>query len=142
MMEFRGGDNLQDLRENLRLQAYRITDGSYEQPVSEEELSQIQRRFIDNTITIESIEDEKREAAKQYKQRIKDLQAENKELRFQIKTGKVKRNGKLFEVADTERGIMQIFDNDGVLVEERRLTPEEKRTTGNLFVLSPSQKAV
>lgn len=59
------------------------------------------------------------------------MRKDNNKLLGEIRTGQASVDGTLFYMANHEESMMEVYDNDGLLVESRRLKPSEKQ--GNLL---------
>lgn len=111
-----------------------MEETKYFKDLTPDELDVKRETFVDNSITLSTLEDELTAYKESYKNQMKPLKDTNKALQTQIKMRKENIEGVLFHIADQVAGIMETYDEFGEFVSSRRLRPDEKQT--KLFPLS------
>lgn len=111
-----------------------MEETKYFKDLTPDELDVKRETFVDNSITLSTLEDELNAYKESYKNQMKPLKDNNKALQTQIKMRKENIEGVLFHIADQAVGIMETYDEFGEFVSSRRLRPDEKQT--KLFPLS------
>ena len=119
----------QERRAALDEYADKVEDGPYVRSLSEDEIYQRRIMVTDLFIKRRAIEEEKKAAIDEYKERLKPITEAMSEAISQIRTGLEERTGKQYLIADHENGDMNIYDEDGQFISRRRLRPDEKQTT-------------
>lgn len=118
--------------ELLKQNADKAEKTTYYRELTQDELDSKREQFVDNAIRVSSLEDELTDYKEKYKALIKPHKDENSVLQVEIKTGKAEVNGTLFHMANHSEGYMETYDENGEMVQSRRLRPDEKQ--GRLFV--------
>lgn len=130
MPELTAKERLMIMQEN----AAKVQQTSYQKSLPADELAARREDLADNCIKLNSFEDELREVKDDFKLKMDPLKLTNKTLLTEIKTKQSTVEGTLFHLANHEDSMMEIYDNEGYLIESRRLRPEEKQ--GNIFSLT------
>lgn len=121
-------------QERLRIMqenAAKVEEKTYQKVLSPDELAARREDLADNCIKLNQFEDELKEVKDEFKLKMDPLKALNKTLLTEIKTKQSSIEGTLYHIPNHEGGMMETFDSEGLLVESRRLRPEEKQ--GNVF---------
>lgn len=111
----------------LQQNADKIELTTYLKPLSEEELSARRESLTDNSIRLSDLEEDKKEATKQFKDQIDPLKAANKTILVEIRTKQAKVDGTLYFMANHDESMMETYDDTGEMIESRRLRPDEKQ---------------
>lgn len=111
----------------LEQNADRIEQNEYLKPLTPEDLDLRREKLTDNAIQLSDLEEEKKEAMADFKAKIDPLTKENKGLLVEIKTRQAKVSGVLYHMANHEEGMMETYDENGELIQSRRLRPDEKQ---------------
>jgi hypothetical protein len=122
-------ERLMILQEN----AAKVEQTAYQKNLSPDELAARREDLADNCIKLNALDDELKEIKDDFKLKIDPLKAKNKTLLTEIKTKQTTIDGTLFHMANHEEGMMETYDQDGLLIGSRRLRPEEKQ--GTIFSL-------
>ncbi len=117
-----------EIKDNLEMQAYKMEEREYTHALSDKEVAQRERELGQVRIKIKSIEDEKKEMVDEFKQRLKGPNDQEETLLDAIKFRSERKFGKLYLIDDQESGNMYSFDENGVCVDVRPLSPQEKQT--------------
>lgn len=117
----------------LNEQAAKIEEGHYFKPLTPEEVDIKQEDFAKTSIKINELEEKKKDAAAEFKAQIDPLAIQAKEMLNEIKTKQRKCYGLLYHLPNFEDQIMETIDENGDIVNTRRLRPDEKQ--GNVFHL-------
>lgn len=123
MPELSDRDRLVILEQN----ADKIEETTYQKPLNEDELAQRKDVLTENSIRLGDLEEEKKEATKQFKDQIDPIRKINKELLIEIRTKQAKVNGRIFHLANHEEGVLETYDENGDFISSRRLRPEERQ---------------
>lgn len=111
----------------LQQNADKIEQTTYLKPLSEDELSARRESLTDNSIRLSDLEEDKKEATKQFKDQIDPLKSANKTILVEIRTKQAKVDGTLYFMANHEESMMETYDDTGEMIESRRLRPDEKQ---------------
>lgn len=117
--------------EALQGQADNVTVGTWYQQLTAEELADRHQQLAENVIALSKLEEKKKAVMKEIKEEIKPISEENSQLLTEIDSRHAQKSGKLFAIFDHDRGMAEVYDANGDLVNERRLLPEEKQS--NIF---------
>jgi flagellar motility protein MotE (MotC chaperone) len=104
----------------------------YYKKLTPDELDEKRESLTEKLIQVSEWKDELKVVQDEFKDRIKPVESVMKGLLTEVKTKQALVTGILYEVADHEAGLMEVFDQDGEFVSSRRLKPEEKQ--GRLFI--------
>lgn len=107
--------------------ADKVETTTYFKPLSQEELDLRREKLTDNAITLSEYEDQKKEIMDDFKEKMKPLAEENKQILTEVKTRQAKVEGTLYHLANHDEGFMETYDEQGELVSSRRLRPDEKQ---------------
>lgn len=129
MPELTPKERLMIMQEN----AAKVEQTTYQKALTADELSARREDLADNCIKLNKFEDELKEVKDDFKLKMDPLKNSNKTLLTEIKTKQTTIDGTLFHMANHEDGMMETYDNEGLLIASRRLRPEEKQT--NIFAL-------
>jgi hypothetical protein len=121
------GLSKRDLTIHLESICYGIEEGDYTKRLNSDEISERKSRLADVSIQISKLEEEKKDLMDEMKGRVDPVKKDLKELIEVIKSKSVSKSGRLFLFDDTEKGVMYKFDETGVCVDQRPLTPEERQ---------------
>lgn len=122
---FSPAEKLRILKDN----ADKIETGKYIVPLTPEQLDQKREQMVAAAITLSDLDDQLDEIKKGFKQRMDPLKVVHKELLYQVKNRQEQKEGELYLMADHEKSMMNVYDENGDLVFSRRLTPDEKQGT-------------
>lgn len=129
MPEATAKERLMVLQEN----AHKIEQKTYQKILTADELAARREDLSDNCIKLNQLEDELKVVKDDFKVKMDPLKTVHKTLLSEIKTKQTSVDGTLFHMANHDEGMMETYDNEGYLVETRRLRPEEKQ--GTIFSL-------
>lgn len=113
----------------LEQNADSVEQTTYLKPLTEDEILGKKDILTDNSIRLFDIEEDKKEAMKVYKDKIDPLKKENNLLLSEIRTGQAKVAGILYHMANHDEGYMETYDENGELIQSRKLRPDEKQKT-------------
>lgn len=123
--ELSQGERLRAMRDN----ADKVEETQYYVPLTQEALDAKREMLTDNLIRVSQLEDELSTIKDRFKQQIDPIKKTNKTLLVEVKTKQELREGQLFHFANHVDGMMETYDEMGVLISSRRLRPDEKQTT-------------
>tara|TARA_R110000796_G_C14269485_1_gene401070 strand:+ start:57 stop:521 length:465 start_codon:yes stop_codon:yes gene_type:complete len=121
------GLSKRDLALHLEGLCYSMEEGDYTKRLNSDEISERKSRLADVSIQISKLEQEKKDLMDEMKGRVDPVKKDLKELIEVIKSKSVSKSGRLFLFDDAEKGMMYKFDETGVCVDQRPLTPEERQ---------------
>lgn len=106
-----------------------VEAGSYFRRATEDELAQQREVLTDASISAAQVENEKKEALADFKERLKPLKQEQaRSLEFlRLKGEEV--SGKLYKFIDHEAGEVGYYNAEGELISQRRAYPDEQQTS-------------
>lgn len=94
---------------------------------SAEELEEMRKRNTEISINQDALEDEKAEIVRELNAQIKVLKQEARELRNNVRAGKIDINTEVFAFDNQHDGLMEYYNQLGELVYQRPLMPSEKQ---------------
>lgn len=118
-------ERLMILQEN----AAKIEKTTYQKTLTPDELAARREDLADNCIKLNEKEDDLNEIKSDFKAVMDPLKKTNKILLTEIKTKQSTIDGTLFHMANYDDGMMETYDNEGMLISSRRLRPDEKQKT-------------
>ena len=118
-----------EIMDNLDGIAYAVQEGNYTRKLTQEEIDERKSQLADVSITIDKIEKEKTEVMDDFKEKLKEPKAKRTELLNNIRFKSVNEMGRLFQVDNQKQGMMYIFNEEGICVDARALTPSERQTS-------------
>lgn len=101
----------------------------YTKKLTEPELAQERENYVDNNIEIGQHNDELQAAKDLHKERVKPLKAENKAALKTLKSKHSEVTGRVFRVPNFDTKMMEFVNEEGTVVHERRLKPDENQTS-------------
>jgi hypothetical protein len=122
------GMDPQTRRDVLEGLAMRFGEERYTISLTEKDIAEGRLEFAENVFHEEDIQAEKKQAVAVYTDRIKELKGRRKTLRGELKTGLREKRGLVYYIDDQETGWLYTYDEDGVLLGQRRLRPDERQT--------------
>jgi hypothetical protein len=117
----------------LQENSVKVENTSYQRELNDDELTDRRENLSENCIVIDSEEDEFRNYKETYKAKMAPLKIRKKVLLSEIKNRQAGFQGIVYQMADHENGIMELYDADGRLINSRKLRPEERQA--HLFPL-------
>lgn len=118
---------IEDREQILRDSCDQIVEMSYTRKFDQGEVNERRKDLCNVSIQIADLEQELAEIRADYKGRIKPLQERITKLRDEIKAGGEWCKGDVFKFVDEKEGKTGFYAPDGLLIEERTMTPEEKQ---------------
>lgn len=112
-------------RQMLEDNASKVTMGHYTRKFSHGEKQQRQKRNAEIDIQLAEIREELAAFKLQIKNRMDPLQEEKNKLLDEIKSNGQYVEGKLYKIVDRDAKEVGLYDEDGNLVEQRRMTKED-----------------
>lgn len=109
----------------LQQTAHKVTEGSYDSPLTEDEIEHRKSIFFVNSNEIDDLEQQKKELTKDLSDQIKEVKSRNSMLKREIREKASKAEGIQYEVSEGD--YMCTYDALGLLTGKRRLTPEDRR---------------
>lgn len=116
----------------LKENSDRSEETAYVRDLTEEEIEDRRIKLVENFIAIQKKDEELKEARDAHKMSTDPLKKQNKFMASEVRLRKTTATGTLFFMANHQEGMMEIYNEDGLLVEERRLRPEERQ--GRLYL--------
>ena len=117
----------EEILDNMNAIAHTVEERSYTKNLTEDELENRKDEYSTIGIKLSEITDQKKENSAHFKLIEKEPKARASELISSIKFKSEQRYGKLFLVDDQESNMMYSFDSNGICVDARPLTREEKQ---------------
>lgn len=114
-------------RRILEQNADKVEISTYQKPLTDEALNEKMKVLSKNSIELYDLEEEKKDAVAVFKEKIDPLKKSNKHLLNEIRTKQETVSGKLYMLANYEDKMMETYDEEGLLVESRRLKPDENQ---------------
>ncbi len=95
---------------------------------TEEEISEKKHELSNIDISIDDIEEEKKELVKGITNKLKAEKAVRGNLLTDIRKGYFEQIETVYDIPDHDTGIMSTYKADGTWLSDRKLTPKEKQT--------------
>lgn len=125
MPEVSDRERLQLLRDN----ADKVEESKYYIPLTPDLLDAKREELTDNAIKLSEMEDELNEVKSEFKFKMDPLKLSNRRLLIEVKIRQELRSGTLFYFANHDDGMMETYDESGLMVASRRLLPDERQKT-------------
>lgn len=116
-----------DLIEMLEANSDSAEDRTYYVPLEETELSERKSKFAQRSIEIARIEEKKKKIMDEFKEELKPLIGEKKELLEEIKIGAREEEGVVFKIIDHETATVGFYNQYGLLIESRPAMENERQ---------------
>lgn len=121
-----------DRKAQMAADAAKYASVPFLKELTQEEIDVKNQQVSSNCIKVFKLKEELKGVKENYKDRIEPLEKETRILCRQVEMGMEEITGTLYYFPDFETNMMDIYDELGLLVQSRRLLPEEKQ--GSLFV--------
>lgn len=121
--------SVEDIRRILHDTADQFEQGEYLKSLSQEEMDIRREQMVENCINLSDLDDQLNEIKSSFKEKIKNLVLLNKSILQELRTKQTRVSGMLYQIKNEETGMMETYDDFGVLISTRRLRPEEKQGT-------------
>lgn len=110
-----------------------IEDYGYEKPLSKDQLKAIKDKLSSASVSLHDVQEEKKEADKEFNEQIKNFKGTIAESVKQLKTRTTYTCEQCFELIDYDEKKVGIYNREGILVEERPAKLNELREPRNMF---------
>lgn len=101
----------------------------YAIPLTADELAEMQSKYAENAVKLDEIQKRMKEAVEGFKNEMKPFELQQKEMIRPLKTKVMERNGVVYKIVDEADAMARFYNEDGVLVAERRMMEAERQTT-------------
>lgn len=112
----------------LKEMATEVREQTVSTKFTEEEISEKKHELSNIDISIDDIEEQKKDIVKEISDKLKSEKKVRRNILTDIRKGYFEQFETVFDIPDQEQGLMYTFKSDGTLIFERRLTPKEKQT--------------
>jgi len=127
LQEQLNGMNPKERRSFLADNSYKVENGNYLKKLTEDELALKKDEFSSEAIKLADKEDSFSNLKKEWSSDIKELKSEQKKKLTTIRQKGEWKTGDTFLCDDQSEGQMYVFDEEGDLIEKRKLRPDEKQ---------------
>jgi len=134
---FSGKETADEIRQILVDNCEGVEDMEVQKRLTEEELTELAKDFADNNVELGKHTEALYAAKTVYKEAIKPIQSENKDIIASFKSKYKTVNEKVYRMANHESGMMEFVNLEGEVVSTRKLKPEERQGR-----LTPMHRAV
>ena len=110
-----------------------IEDYAYEKPLSKDQLKAIKDKLSSASVSLHDVQEEKKEADKEFNEQIKNFKGTIAESVKQLKTRTTYTCEQCFELIDYDEKKVGIYNREGILIEERPAKLNELREPRNMF---------
>ena len=110
-----------------------IEDYGYEKPLSKDQLKAIKDKLSSASVSLHDVQEEKKEADKEFNEQIKNFKGTIAESVKQLKTRTTYTCEQCFELIDYDEKKVGIYNREGILIEERPAKLNELREPRNMF---------
>ena len=114
-----------------------LEDYGYDKPLSKDQLKTIKDKLSSASVELHDVQEEKKEADKDFNDKIKDLKGTIAEQVKQLKTRTTYACELCFEFLFRDEKKVGVYNKDGELVEERPATLKELRESEDMFKQVP-----
>lgn len=118
--------------EELEANAAKITEMTYMKQFTQEELGDEKDSLVESSIELARLEDEKKVVIEDFKTKIDPHKKAIKARIQNIKSGQREVTEQVYMLAEHHEGFMYTYNEDGDLIEKRRLRQDERQTTMKL----------
>lgn len=94
---------------------------------TEPELLEIKDNLSDRVVKLDVIDDEFKEVKSDFKARMDPIKQSIKTMSGQLRRGYEEKVVECYKIANQESGMMEYYDQDGCIVDERRLFQSERQ---------------
>jgi hypothetical protein len=112
----------------LSAQCSKVVEGEYKRYFTQEEVSEKEKEYTKSSAQVKRLAAEYKAEIKAMNDTIKAKRKALNDLLEIVDNGFINVEGKMYLFDDQESGDMYIYDKAGVLIEKRRLRPDEKQT--------------
>ena len=117
-----------------------IEDYGYEKPLSKDQLKAIKDKLSSASVSLHDVQEEKKEADKEFNEQIKNFKGTIAESVKQLKTRTTYTCEQCFELIDYDEKKVGIYNREGILIEERPAKLNELREPRNMFAQDLTKK--
>ena len=110
-----------------------LEDYGYEKPLSKDQLKAIKDKLSSASVSLHDVQEEKKEADKEFNEQIKNFKGTIAESVKQLKTRTTYTCEQCFELIDYDEKKVGIYNREGILIEERPAKLNELREPRNMF---------
>lgn len=111
--------------EMLDAQADEVTEENYLRPFEQDELRENRKKYVNLNMQLVDIKQQEDEAKAQFKALRDPLKKECDTILANLKQGGVYVKGKLYKIVDQEERAVGMYNEDGILVMQRKAMPNE-----------------
>lgn len=123
------GLNSREREELLKSYAMKIeVDQDYEKPLSDEQISAAKERYTEESIKRDIKVEKFNEIKSEHNDELKKMNVQLQKNLHIVRTGTEQKKGTLFYIDDQDNKRMYIYNQEGELILDRPLKPEEKQT--------------
>lgn len=119
--------SVSELRSTLEANAEKVELQTYQKQLTDEEVEKELKDFSQLAIEIQQKEDELDAIKDQFKNVIKPMKSSFAEKLRILRTKTKAVTESVYLIPDFERGTMETYSGDGIMISWRRLTPEERQ---------------
>lgn len=130
------GQDPQVIIDNLEGLADRIEKKSYVEGLSDEELRETKDAYIERIMEIDREMEALAEITAEYKERLKPIKDEVKDLLAEIRLGVRETEGKVYTIFNHDDGTAAEYSESGKLIKSRPMLPTERQTTMKLKAIN------
>lgn len=123
-----GSETKEEITRILTENCEGVESRDYLKHLAEDELADLKTEYVDNNLELKSLNDELKAAKDLHKLKAKPFIDDNKELLNVMKTRHREIHGKVWRIANHDSGMMEFVNDEGQVIETRRLKPDEKQT--------------
>lgn len=115
----------EERREMLDAQADEVTEENFLQPYTEAEMRQQQKEYVKLSIELADIQGEEDDMKAEFKERKAPIKKSMDSVLSNIRQKGKYVKGKLFKIVDQDERVTGFYNEDGVLVSQRKALPAE-----------------
>lgn len=116
-----------DRKAVLESEAIAVEEGTYEKPLTQEELSYYKDELAEQSINQAVILDEFAKVKEQFKERLKPVKERLSTAIQAVKYKSITQEGRLYKLADFDDQMIHKVDELGNVISSRKMLPEERQ---------------
>ena len=115
-----------------------VEELGYQKPLTEDQLTTLKEELTETSIKIADVTAAKQEAARMYAEELKPLMKKQAESVEALKNRSEFKNEDCYKFIDHEAGEVGYYNEEGVLVYQRGILPNERQKT--IFEMTPARQ--
>lgn len=128
---FPPGTDAKAIKDSLMAQCYSTESMVYQKPLTEEELSKLEKEFIQASVKYAKLNDDFNKLKEEFKNKMKPVEQLQKEQLKVLKVKTMETEGIVYMIDNQEEKTMSYYDETGALIMVRPLMSSERQLSIN-----------